>query len=293
MPKLKLFLFIVAVITSCAVTAWAQTANFMNKLAGKPIEQILVFEVEMQDLPKIIEAAAWKMNYDSVLVSVSQDRIMVFRSLLPSGLQYRILLSMTPADSALQLTAQGFWFMPPDSIPRYSKSMRAADRDLVKLFLYAATQEIALNKGEPLYDHALPDKTFPQFMARNLLNPGLASWYIMKDHPRTAQKSAIAWSVVFGLLDVGYIALGVSAGDEMTNGRNETGAPLLDLSKRQIGFYGALTFRLAMTVGYFVDKDYRELKKSGYFFPKIEDFQFDTKYTRYIPQTPSDKNLQK
>ncbi len=293
MSKLKLFLFVMIAITSFVMTAGAQTANFMNKLAGKPFEQILVFEIAIRDLAKIFETTAWKMNYDSVLVSASQDQIMVFRSLLPSGLQYRILLRMAPVDSAVRLTAQGFWFMPPDSIPRYSKSMRVADRDLVKLFLYAAVQEIALNKGEPLYDHALPDKTFPQFMARNLLNPGLASWYIMKDHPRTAQKSAVAWSVVFGLLDLGYIALGVSAGDETANGRNETGAPLLDLSKRQIAFYGALTFRLAMTVGYFVDKDYRELKKSGYFFPKIEDFHFDTKYTRNILQTPSDKNSRK
>jgi hypothetical protein len=293
MPKLKLFLFVMIAITSCAVTAGAQTAAFMNKLTGKPFEQIWVFEIEMHDLEKILETTAWKMNYDSVLVSASQDQIMVFRSLLPSGLQYRILLKMAPADSAVHLTAQGFWFMPPDSIPRYSKSMRAADRDLVKLFLYAATQEIALNKGEPLYDRALPDKNFSQFMARNLLNPGLASWYLMKDNPRTAQKSAVAWSVIFGLLDLGYIALGVSAGDEMANGRNETGAPLLDRSKRQIGFYGALTFRLAMTVGYFVDKDYRELKKSGYFFPKIERLNFDTKYTRKILQTPSDKNSRK
>jgi len=293
MSKLKLFLFVMIAITSCAVAARAQKANLMYKLAGKPIEQIFVFEVEMQDLAIIIEAAAWKMNYDSVIVSASQDRIMVFRSLLPSGLQYRILLRMTPADSALQLTAQGFWFMPPDSIPRYSKSMRAADRDLVKLFLYALVQEIASSQGHPLHDQALPNKTFSKFMGWNLLNPGLASWYLMKDNPRTKQKAAVAWSVVFGLLDLGYIALGVSAGGEMRNDRTETGAPLLDLSKRQIGFYGALTFRLAMTVGYFVDKDYRELKKSGYFFPKIENFQFDTKYTRYIPQTPSERNLQK
>jgi hypothetical protein len=290
MAKLKLFLCVKIAIT---VAAWAQTPNFMNKLAGKPLEQILVFEIEMRDLAKTLETTAWKMNYDSILVGASQDQIMVFRRLLPSGLQYRILLSMTPADSAVRLTAQGFWFMPPDSIPRYSKSMRAADRDLAKLFLYAAVQAIALNKGEPLYDRALPDKTFSQFMARNLLNPGLASWYIMKDHPRTTQKSAVAWSVVFGLLDLGYIALGVSAGDEMRSGQNETGAPWLDLSKRQIGFYGALTFRLAMTVGYFVDKDYRELKKSGYYFPKIERFHFDTKYTRNIPQAPSDKNSPK
>jgi hypothetical protein len=293
MPKLKLFLLVMMAITSCAVRAEAQTANFMNQLAGKPSEQIWVFEIERRDLAKILETTAWKMNYDSVLVSASQDQIMVFRNLLPSGLQYRILLRMAPADSALRLTAQGFWFMPPDSIPRYSKSMRAADGDLAKLFLYAATQEIALFKGEPLYDHALPDKNFSQFMARNLLNPGLASWYLMKDNPRTAQKSAVAWSVIFGLLDLGYIALGVSAGDEMANGRNATAAPWLNLSKRQIGFYGALTFRLAMTVGYFVDKDYRELKKSGYFFPKIEDFRFDTKYTRNILQTPSDKNSRK
>jgi hypothetical protein len=39
-----------------------------------------------------------------------------------------------------------------------------------------------------------------------------------------------------------------------------------------------------MTIGYFVDQDYHQLKKSGYFFPKIERLDFDTKYTKYICQ---------
>lgn len=289
MPKARLFRFVMVVMMIWALTTFAQNSGVMNKLSEKPLEQILVFEVGVKNLAKIIETTAWKMNYDSVIVNSSQDKIMVFRRLPPSPLQYRILLTMAQLDSAVRLTSQGFWFVPPDSIPRYNKSMKAADRDLRKLFLYAVIQEIASSKGAPLHDRALPDKTFAKFMGWNLLNPGLASWYLMKDNPRTTQKSAIAWSACFGLLDVGYIALGLTNNDKMSSNQNEASAPFLDLTTRQLGIYGALTFRLAMTIGYFVDRDYRELKKSGYFFPKIGRFNFDTRYTKYISQSEKEK----
>jgi len=275
-------------MVSLALTASAQNNDLMNKLANQAVEQILVFEVGRQNLTKIIETTAWKMNYDSVIINLTHDKFLINRAFSPSTLQYRILLSMAQADSAVRLAAQGFWFLPPDSIPRYSRAMKAADRDLLKLFLYAVTQEIAVSKGAPLYDHVLPDKTFSKFMAWNLLNPGLASWYIMKDNPRTGRKSAIAWSVGFGLLDLGYIAFALAAGSEIDH-QKETATPLMNLSAPQLGLYGALASRLAMTVGYFVDNDYRELKKSGYYFPKIERFDFDTKYTKYIPRPDKKK----
>jgi hypothetical protein len=284
MPKSKLSRSLLVVMLSCTWATYAQNNTLINKLSSKPHEQILVFEVGIETLAKIIEAAAWKMNYDSVVISSAQDKIMLIRGFPPSTLQYGIFLTMAKPDSALQLTSQGFWFFPPDSIPRYSKALRAADRDLLKLFLYAVTQEIALSKGAPLHDRALPDKPFLKFMSRNLLNPGLASWYMMKDHPRTAQKSAIAWSVFFGLLDVGYLALGFAPDQGIGGNRPETDWLLNDLSKRQLAIFGALSFRTAITIGYFVDKDYHELKKSGYYFPKLERLNFDTKYTKYLKQ---------
>lgn len=106
----------------------------MNRLAEKPVDQVLVFGIERSDLAQMIEATAWKMNYDSVLVNSTQNKILVFRGFPSSPLQYRILVCITPNDSALELTSQSFWFILPDSIPRYSKSMRTADRDLQKLF---------------------------------------------------------------------------------------------------------------------------------------------------------------
>jgi hypothetical protein len=284
MPKSKLFYSLLVVTLNCAWATYAQNNTLLNKLSSKPREQILVFEVGIETLAKIIEAAAWKMNYDSAVVSSAQDKIMLIRSFPPSTLQYGIFFAMAKPDSAVQLTSQGFWFFPPDSIPRYSKALRAADRDLLKLFLYAVIQEIALRKGAPLHDRALPDKPFLKFMSRNLLNPGLASWYMMKDHPRTTQKSAIAWSVFFGLLDVGYLAWGFAPDHGIRAERQEADWLLTDLSKRQLGIFGALSFRTAITIGYFVDKDYRELKKSGYYFPKIERLNFDTRYTKHLKQ---------
>lgn len=293
MPKLQLIRFAMVVMMSWATTIYAQNNNFLNKLAEKPFEQILVFEIEIQSLAKIIEMTAWKMNYDSVIVNSAQEKILIIRGFSPPALQYRILLNMTPLDSAVQLTSQGFWFFPPDSIPRYSKSMQAADRDLLKLFLYAVTQEIALSKGAPLHDRDLPDKTFLKFISRNLLNPGLASWYIMKDNPRTTQKSAVAWSIFFGLLDVGYIAFGFAPDGGIENAPQEADSPSINFSNRQLAIFGALAFRAAMTIGYFVDKDYRELKKSGYYFPKIERIDFNTKYTRYIDRAFETKEARK
>lgn len=289
MARRKFIPAVLVVMLSLASTLPAQNSNLMDKLALKPGEQIGVWEVSMVTLAKIIEATAWKMNYDSVIVNSGQDKIMVFRSFSPSALQYRILLSMAPMDSAVQLTGRGFWFLPPDSIPRYSRSMKSADRDLLKLFLYAVTQEIALHQATPLFMRTLPARTFPRFMGWNLLNPGLASWYLMKDHPRTTRKSALAWSIAFGLLDVGYIALGFVPDGAGRNDRQDEGAPLINLSNRQMGLFGALTFRAAMTIGYFVDRDYVELQKSGYYFPKMADINFDTKYTKSLPQAADEK----
>jgi hypothetical protein len=232
MPKPTLFHSLLAVLLSCTWATYAQNNVLISKLYSKPHEQILVFETGMAALAKIIEAAAWKMNYDSVIVSSAQDKIMLIRGFPSSALQYGIFLTMTTPDSAVQLTAQGYWFFPPDSIPRYSKALRAADHDLLRLFLYAVIQEIALRKGAPLHDRALPDKPFLSFMSRNLLNPGLASWYMMKDHPRATQNSAIAWFVFFGLLDVGYLAWGFAPDRGIRNDRQETDWLLTDLSKR-------------------------------------------------------------
>jgi hypothetical protein len=290
MSKLERISSALIVMMSLALPAYAQNTSWLNKLADRSFEQLWVFEVEIPPLAKLIETTAWKMNCDSVIVNPSQDKIMVNRVFPHSALQYRIFFTLEQADSAVRMAARGFWFLPPDSIPRYSKSMKTADRDLLKLFLYAVTQEIAASKGAPLYNHPLPDKSFSKFTAWNLLNPGLASWYIMKDNPRTGQKSAIAWSVCFGLLDLGYIAFALASGGKMSNGQGETDTPFSNVSNQQIGIFGALTFRIAMTLGYFVDGDYRELKKSGYYFPKIDRFNFDTKYTKYIPQLDNRKN---
>jgi len=289
MPTTQIIRYAFITLLYGALPLSAQSSRAMNKLAEKSVEQILVFAVEAKNLAKIIEATAWKMNYDSVLVSAAQNKVLVFRGFPSSPLQYRILLQMAPLDSALDLTAQSFWFIPPDSIPRYNKSMQSADRDLLKLFLYGLMQEIALSKGEPLFEQSLPEKTFSEFMLRNLLNPGLASWYIMKDHPRLTKKSAVGWSLFFGLLDAGYIAFGFTTRREQQDG----GAPLINLSNQQFGIFGAATSRLAMTVGYFVDRDYQELKKSGYHFPKIASLTFDSKYTRYVRQPQRDKRSQK
>lgn len=277
MRKSRIVFWVTLLLNVFAVHA--QSSRVLNRLAEKPVEQILVFGFEDSALAQVIEATAWKMNYDSVLVSLTQDKILVFRDFPSSPMQYRILCSITPNDSALALTAQSFWFMPPDSIPRYNKSMQQADRDLRKLFLFALIQEIALHHGEPLFNHGLPEKKFSNFMWRNLLNPGLASWYLMKDHPRLTAKSAAGWSLFFGVLDAGYLAFGFTA----RNAPAEDHASRLDLSNQQFAFFGAATSRLAMTVGYFVDRDYAELKKSGYYFPQMTKMSFDSKYTRYIP----------
>jgi hypothetical protein len=194
--------------------------------------------------------------------------------------QYRILLRLAALDSAVELTLQSFWFLLPDSIPRYSKAMREWDRNYSKLFLYAIVQEISLRKNTPLHDKALPEKGFMKFMGLNLLNPGLASWYMMKDNPTIKQKPAIGWSLFFGILDLGYMAFALVPAHE----REDDQALGLagDLSNQQLAVMGTIIFRSAMTIGYFVDQDYRQLKKSGYFFPKVERLNFDTRYTKYI-----------
>jgi hypothetical protein len=190
---------------------------------------------------------------------------------------------LAAVDSIVELTLQSFWFLPPDSIPRSSKAMREWDREYSKLFLYAIVQEISLRKNVPLHDQALPEKGFLKFMGLNLLNPGLASWYIMKDNPTISQKPAIGWSLFFGVLDLGYMAYAFVPAHEREIGQALGLAQ--DLSTQQMGAMGMIIFRSAMTIGYFVDQDYNQLRKSGYFFPKVERLNFDTKYTKYINQS--------
>ena len=262
--------------------SYSQSRSLANKLADKSKEQMLVFEVKLAELSAIVEATAWKMNYDSVVVSSSGDKILLIRAFPQSELQYRVLLQMAEQDSALLLTLQGFWLVPPDSIPRYNKSLKSASRDLTKLFLHALTQEIALRQGSPLYDRSLPDKPFHRFLGWNLLNPGAAAWYMAKDHPRISQKSAIGLSIFFGVLDFVYVTFYLSPEH---NEPEKINLPLTDLSTRQLGALGIVTSRLAMTVGYFVDRDYWDLKKSGYYFPKLERLNLNTKYTKYLQPT--------
>jgi hypothetical protein len=272
-----------------ALPLYAQSSRMMNKLAEKPAEQILVFAVDRPNLTQIIEAAAWKMNYDSVVINSAQDKILLIRDFQKFALQYRILLSLAQQDSALRLALQGFWFLPPDSIPRYNKALKAADRELVKLFLHAITQEIALQMGAPLYDRPLPDKPFHKFMGLNLLNPGLGVWYMTKDQPLISKTSALGLSIYFGVLDLASLAFYFSPERKVAEDENKPGLAVFDLSSRQLGKLGILTFRAVMTLGYFLDRDYRDLKKSGYYFPKIARMSFDTKHTRYIEPSRIDE----
>ncbi len=286
MRKIKLYFFVISTIVCTASSLLAQSPSISEKLLEKPKEQILIFEVEAPALAKIIEATAWKMNYDSVVVSSNRDKILVIRAFPQFKLQYRMLLQIAQHDSALRLTLQGFWFLPPDSIPKYNKALKAADRELSKLFLSAITQEISLHKGTPLYDRTLPDKPFHKFFGLNLLNPGLGAWYMVKDHPLISQKSAIGLSIFFGALDLGYLAFYFAPDRESENTQHALDWAAFNLSNRQLGTLGIVTFRLAMTIGYFVDRDYWDLKKSGYYFPKIERLNFDTRYTKYLKPPP-------
>ncbi|MGH7452745.1 MAG: hypothetical protein ACRENG_15465 [bacterium] len=187
MRKIKLRYVVIAIIVCAASAIQAPPRSISEKLTAMPKEQILVFEVEAPALAEIIEATAWKMNYDSVVVNPSRDKVLIIRCYPQDARQYRILVHLTPLDSAVQLTAQGFWFMAPDSIPRYSKTMKELDRNYLRLFLYAVTQEIALRKNAPLYEKTLPGKSFLPFMGWNLLNPGLASWLMMKYDPTVSR----------------------------------------------------------------------------------------------------------
>jgi hypothetical protein len=262
----------------------AQPASLSEKLREKPEEQILVFEVEASALAEIIGAAALKMNYDSVVVNPSRDKVLIIRSYPQDARQFRILVHLTPLDSAIHLTARGFWFLSPDSIPRYSKTMKELDRNYLRLFLFALTQEIALRKNAPLYDKALPSKSFLPFLGWNLLNPGLASWYVMKDDPTVSRKAAVGWSLFLGILDAAYVALCFAPDREREN-RQNLFLPWRDLSHRQLATVGAGSLRSVMAIMYWVDQDYKQLKKSGYFFPKLERLSFDTKYTKHLKQS--------
>jgi len=282
MPKTPLLRGVFIALLYGALPIYAQSSRMMNQLAEKPAEQILVFAVDRPNLAKIIEAAAWKMNYDSVVINSAQDKILLIRDFQKFALQYRILLSMAQQDSALRLALRGFWFLPPDSIPRYNKVLKAADRELAKLFLHAITQEIALQKGAPLYDHPLPEKPFHQFLGLTLLNPGLGVWYMTKDNPLMSKNTALGLSLYFGVMDLAYLASYLAPERKAAEEQNKLDLAVFDLSNRQLGKLGLVTFRSVTTLGYFLDRDYRDLKKSGYYFPKIAQMNFDTKYTRYI-----------
>ncbi len=271
----------ISIIVWAASSILAQPPSISEKLREKPKEQIFVFEIESPALAEIIEATAWKMNYDSVVVNPSRDRVLIIRSYPQDTRQYRLLVYLAPLDSAIQLTAQGFWFLSPDSIPRYSKTMQELDRNYLRLFLFALTQEITLRKNTPLFEKKLPGKSFLPFMGWNLLNPGLASWYMMRDDPTISRKSAVGWSLFLGILDAAYVAYYFTPDREREN-RQNLFLPWRDLSHRQLATVGSLSLRSVMTIVYWVDQDYKELKKSGYFFPKIEHMSFDTKYTKHI-----------
>lgn len=284
MRKIKLRYAVISIIVCTVSSSLAQIHSISEKLLEKPKEQILVFEVEASALTEIIAAAALKMSYDSVVVNPSRDKVLIIRCYPQDARQYRILVHLTPLDSAIQLTAQGFWFLSPDSIPRYSKTMKELDRNYLQLFLYALTQEIALRKNAPLYEKTLPGKSFLPFMGWNLLNPGLASWYVMKDDPTISRKAAVGWSLFLGVLDAAYVAYYFTPDREREN-RQNLFLPWRDLSHRQLATVGAVSLRSVMAIMYWVDQDYKQLKKSGYFFPKLERISFDTKYTRHIKQS--------
>lgn len=284
MRKIKLRYAVISIIVCTASSSLAQIHSISEKLLEKPKEQILVFEVEAPALAEIIAAAALKMSYDSVVVNPSRDKVLIIRSYPQDARQYRILVHLAPLDSAIQLTAQGFWFLAPDSIPRYSKTMKELDRNYLRLFLYAVTQEIALRKNAPLYEKKLPGKSFLPFMGWNLLNPGLASWYVKKDDPTVSRKAAVGWSLFLGILDAAYVAYYFTPDRDREN-RQNLFLPWRDLSHRQLATVGAVSLRSVMAIIYWVDQDYKQLKKSGYFFPKLERISFDTKYTRHIKQS--------
>ncbi len=288
MRKINLCYAVIVIIVCAAPAIQAQPSSISEKLREKPKEQILVFGFKAPALAEIIEAAALKMSYDSVVVNPPCDKVLIIRSYPQDARQYRILVHLAPLDSAMQLTAQGFWFLAPDSIPRYSKMMKELDRNYLRLFLYAVTQEIALRKNAPLYDKTLPGKSFLPFMGWNLLNPGLASWYMMKDDPTVSRKAAVGWSLFLGILDAAYMAYYFTPGRERENRQNLL-LPWRDLSHRQLATAGAVSLRSVMAIMYWVNQDYQQLKKSGYFFPKFERMSFDTKYTKYIKQTAQDE----
>jgi hypothetical protein len=288
MRKIRWRYVVIAIIVGAAPSIRAQSHSISEKLADIPRERILVFAVEFPALAEIIAAAALKMSYDSVVVNPAHDKVLLIYSYPQDARQYRILLHLAPQDSAIHLTAQGFWFLSPDSIPRYSKTMRELDRNFLRLFLFALTQEIALQKNAPLYEQTLPGKGFLPFMGWNLLNPGLASWYVMKDDPTISRKAAVGWSLFLGILDAAYVTYYFAPDGGRESGQNSF-LPWTGLSHRQLATAGAVSLRSVMAIMFWVDRDYQQLKKSGYFFPKLERMSLDTKYTKYIKQTETDE----
>lgn len=303
MPKIKFIQPAVVVMMSCVLSAYAQSDNRWHKLAEKaelakiPYEKFEVHNYTPQRLAEIIDTTARNMKYSVYPIEATQTKFLLTRTFGHFEFHYALLLQIALADSdSSYLFVQGFWFLPPDSIPPPDKSMVRAARDHAKLFLCALVQEIAkfyedsnfVHEINPSHDpqrHKLPDKSFKKFVGLNLVNPGLASWHMAKDDPRVSRKSAIARSIVLGVLDLGYLALA------LTPDRDRDGCPCLDqtdhdltkFSNRQLGgIFGMLSSRAMMT-GYFGDQVYHDLRKSGYDFPKINDLNFNNyPYTKYI-----------
>lgn len=308
------------VTMSFALNAYAQSASLVNKLVKEPHTQCQINNYSPSALAEIIERTACKMSYDTVReisaapkrilpglaqiidstarkmsydtvreISADPKRILLIRVFRHIEFQYRLLLQITSADSGSYLNVRGFWFLRSDSnsIPPYGKSLKKAERDYEKLFIYALDQEIeASSQATPLPSNSnLPNKSLLKFMGWNLVSPGLASCYMEKDHPRVSRKSAIARSIVLGVLDLGSLALFVLAPERDDCPCQYQADPgLMKFPIQQMGVFGMLSSRAAMMASYFGDAVYRDLRKSGYYFPKLSSLNFKTKYLKCIEQ---------
>jgi len=106
------------VLLFSALPIYAQSSRVMNKLAEKPAEQILVFEIDRQNLANIIEATAWKMNYDSVVINSAQDKILLIRDIQKdeqSRVKRQVTLIETPWGFAFDGGATKYWYDAPSS----------------------------------------------------------------------------------------------------------------------------------------------------------------------------------
>jgi hypothetical protein len=91
----------------------------------------------------------------------------------------------------------------------------------------------------------------------------------------------VGWSLFLGVLDLAYVTYYLTPDGERESRQNSF-LPWSGLSHRQLATAGAISLRSVMTIVYWVGQDYKELKKSGYFFPKFERMSLDTKYTKHI-----------